>query len=123
VNACAAQHGAGVDALIGLSDCVETCDCDGGSGGSGTGGTGGSPPPAPASCAETGTYCEGNVLYDCATKSVVVSCNSCQWVGPGTGSEYDTTCKAKQSDCQSCNSEDPWTGAGCYFGGGPRVCG
>lgn len=76
----------------------------------------------PASCAETGTYCDSNALYSCTTDSLIVDCATCQYVGPGTGSEYDTSCKDEESDCSTCSADDPWTGAGCYFGGGPAVC-
>ena len=76
----------------------------------------------PPSCAETGTYCDGNVLYDCATEEIIVSCNSCDYIGPGTGSSYDTTCKDEAADCTVCDSEGPWSGPGCYFGDGPAVC-
>ena len=74
------------------------------------------------SCAETGVYCSSNVLLDCDDDSVIRDCDSCQWVGPGTGTEYGTTCKAEPSDCTVCDSDAPWSGPGCYFGGGPAVC-
>jgi hypothetical protein len=94
------------------------CGGSGGSGGSGAGTANASRP----SCAETGTYCQSNTLYDCDTNAVIVQCGSCQYIGPGTGSEYDTSCRDQESDCSTCNADDPWTGAGCYFGGGPAVC-
>ncbi len=88
-----------------------------GSGGGESAGTGLAP-----SCEETNTYCQDNILYDCVTDEMIVNCRTCQYVGPGTGSEYDTTCKAQMSDCSTCDAENPWNGPGCYFGGGPAVC-
>jgi hypothetical protein len=124
-------------AMLALSGCGdEDGGGDGGSGGSagtggmaGSGGSGGSAGSAgsgggamSSSCEETGTRCENNILYDCFTDEVLINCRTCQYIGPGTGSEYDTSCKDEQSDCSTCNAENPWNGAGCYFGGGPAVC-
>lgn len=76
----------------------------------------------PPSCAESGVFCQDNVLYDCSTLSEVIDCDACTYVGPGTGSEYDTSCKAQASDCGVCGPDGPWSGPGCYFGDGPAVC-
>jgi hypothetical protein len=91
---------------------------------SASGGTGGGPADAggPVNCGEEGKYCKGNVLRSCATDQVVRDCATCKYVGPGTGSEYSTTCKDQAADCTTCNSSKPWSGPGCYFGGGPAVC-
>lgn len=123
------------------TDCQDNSDCSGGrtcqSGtcvgtrtGSDSSSGNGSPSPTaspsrPASCSavgSTGYYCSNNTLYSCSTNAVARSCASCKWIGPGTGTSYDTTCKAQPSDCTVCGADDPWTGAGCYFGGGPAVC-
>lgn len=73
-------------------------------------------------CGEEGMYCKGNVLRSCATDQVVRDCATCKYVGAGTGSEYSTSCRDQAADCKTCTSEKPWSGPGCYFGGGPAVC-
>jgi hypothetical protein len=73
-------------------------------------------------CGENGLYCRDNVLRKCATDAVIVDCDTCKYIGPGTGSKYDTSCKDEAADCTTCNAQRPWTGPGCYFGGGPAEC-
>lgn len=122
-----------VAAMLAFTGCGDTEDGGGGNrvvgnGGSagsagGTNGEGGSGGGAlSSSCEETGSRCENNVLYDCFTDEVLINCRTCQYIGAGTGSEYDTSCRDEQSDCSTCTADDPWNGAGCYFGGGPAVC-
>jgi hypothetical protein len=87
-------------------------------GGSGSGGAG----SGGVSCGESGMYCKDNVLRSCATEAIVVDCATCKWIGPGTGSAYNTNCRDKAASCSTCDATHPWTGPGCYFGGGPAVC-
>ena len=97
-----------------------TCTASSSSSGGGDGGGGSS--SGSVKCGEGGMYCSKNVLRSCATDAVVKDCATCKYVGSGTGSEYDTTCKDEASDCMTCNSTKPWSGPGCYFGAGPAVC-
>lgn len=73
-------------------------------------------------CGEQGMYCVDNVLRKCSTNAVVVDCDTCHYIGVGTGSKYDTSCRDEASDCSTCDAKHPWTGPGCYFGGGPAEC-
>ena len=66
-------------------------------------------------------FCDKNVLYECigGDKDKVRSCNSCDYVGAGTGSQYDTSCRSKEP--ASWPSNKTFAGPGCYFGY-KRIC-
>jgi hypothetical protein len=83
---------------------------------SGAGGSGG------VSCGESGMYCKDNVLRSCATDMIVVDCATCKWSASASSSSYNTYCRDKAASCSTCDATHPWTGPGCYFGGGPAVC-
>jgi hypothetical protein len=110
------------------TDCIDDSDCSGsrtcqagecvGPGGPGEGSGSGSGSGSNGRCSGSDThYCDSNVLYTCSG-AYVRNCDNCSYIGPGTGFEYDTRCKARPSS----PTDTFFTTPGCYYGGPPPVC-
>ena len=75
------------------------------------------------SCNETGVFCADGNVVDCLGGESLRDCDGCPYVGPGTGSEYDSSCKSSYALCPTCqDGSTTWSGPGCYYGSS-IVCG
>ena len=63
-------------------------------------------------------FCESNTLYKClgGKKSLLEDCDSCKYIGAGTGSKYNTSCRTTLSPNANSQQKSEWNGPGCYFG-------
>jgi hypothetical protein len=89
--------------------------------GSDTGGSDGNNSDEPE-CKQGSThYCDGHLLKRCGSGILEKDCSHCKYIGAGTGSSYDTSCKAWEAAFAP-GEQAEYDGPGCYYGYDPE-CG